>query len=123
MQQEQIEAILDGLSEEYGPFIMMIYSRVDNPSVDDIESLLLMQEAQLEKFKSDLSTGTVSVNVAQGPNQVNSGGSNNSDHSNKDLNETGNGRGRGSWRGRGGRNNNNSGRGRGRYGAGPKPTC
>lgn len=125
MKQEQIDAILDDLSEEYGPFIMMIYSRFDTPSVADIESLLLMQEAQIEKFKADLSPVIVSINVAQGPNSNSSNGSNNSDsyNSNKGLNEYENNRGRGSYRGRGGRNNNGNGRGQGSYGLGPKPTC
>lgn len=124
-EQEQIDAILDGLSEEYCPFIMMIYSRADTPSVADIESLLLMQEAQLEKFKPDLGTN-VSVNVAQTSGHTGSNGSSNSGSydSNKGSNDSGNNRGRGSWRGRGGRNGNNSnGRGRGRYGSRPKPTC
>lgn len=46
-EQDQIDAILEGLPEEYGPFIMLIYSRTDSPSVTDLESLLMVQEAQL----------------------------------------------------------------------------
>lgn len=125
-EQEQVDAILDGLPEEYGPFIMMIYSKDTTPSVADIESLLLMQEAQIEKFKTELGSASISVNVAHGgPNSSGSTGSNNSSNysSNKGENESEDNRGRGSYRGRGGRNNNGNGRGRGRYGSGPKPTC
>lgn len=53
-EKDQIDAILEGLPEEYGPFVMMIYGRSDSPSVSDIESLLLLQEAQLDKFKTEL---------------------------------------------------------------------
>lgn len=114
------------LPEEYGPFIIMIYSRDNTPSVADIESLLLMQEAQIEKFKTEVSTASVSVNVAYGePNSGSSNGSNNSGSysNNKGENDSENNRGKGSYRGRGGRNNNGNGRGSGRYGSGPKLTC
>lgn len=68
-EQDQVDTILDGLPEDYGPFVMMIYRRSESPSVADVESLLLVQEAQFEKFKTELSTGSVSVNVTQGPMQ------------------------------------------------------
>jgi hypothetical protein len=45
-EQEQIDAILDGLPEEFNSFVMMIYSRTDVFSVEDLEALLLLQEAQ-----------------------------------------------------------------------------
>lgn len=41
-----MDAILDGLHEEYGSFVMM-YGRADTPFVSDIEGLLLIQEAYL----------------------------------------------------------------------------
>lgn len=80
-EQDQIDAILEGLPEEYGPFIMMIYSRSDSPSVTDIESLLMVQEAQLEKFKPDLTAGSnsVSVNVAHTGNFAKSNSAENSE--------------------------------------------
>lgn len=37
-EQEHIDAILEGLPEGYGSFVMMIYGHVDNPLVIDIES-------------------------------------------------------------------------------------
>lgn len=69
--QDHIDAVLEGLPEEYSPFVMMIYSRIDPPSIHDIESLLMVQEVQLEKFKHDLSSGSVSANVAYTPNSNN----------------------------------------------------
>lgn len=107
--QEHIDVVLDGLPEEYNSFVMMIYARSDSPSISDIESLLLLQEAQFDKFKQELSAGTVSANIAQGP------------HNQQNQNSFSGNRGRGGRnfnnRGRGGRNYNGRGRG------GPKPTC
>lgn len=99
-EQDQVDAILEGLPEEYNSFIMMMYARTDPMTVTDVESLLLVQESQFEKFKTELTPNSVSVNVAQGPSSQ------------------GNRGGRGYRGGRGGRDN--CGRGRGR---GPKPTC
>ncbi|GAU30708.1 hypothetical protein TSUD_39320 [Trifolium subterraneum] len=64
-EQEQIDAILDGLSEEFNSFVMMVYSRFDNPTVEDVEGLLMLQEAQFDKFRQELTNPSVSANVAQ----------------------------------------------------------
>jgi len=48
---EHIEAILDGLSEEYDCFITSVPSRLDPYPVKDIEALLLAREERLEKNK------------------------------------------------------------------------
>jgi hypothetical protein len=58
-EQEQIDAILDGLPEEFNSFVMMIYSRTDVFAVEDLEALLLLQEAQFEKFHQELATSCV----------------------------------------------------------------
>jgi len=50
--EEHIEAILDGLSDEYDGFITSISSRTDPYSVDDLEALLLAQEERFEKHKT-----------------------------------------------------------------------
>jgi len=47
--EEHIEAILDGLSDEYDGFITSILSRTDPYSVDDLEALLLAQEERYTK--------------------------------------------------------------------------
>lgn len=61
--QDHIDAILEGLPEEYNPFIMVIYGRHGSPSIADIEALLLVQEAQFDKFKQELVMVPVSANV------------------------------------------------------------
>ncbi|GAU45368.1 hypothetical protein TSUD_89870 [Trifolium subterraneum] len=43
----------------------MVYSRFDTPTVEDVEGLLMLQEAQLEKFRQELTNPSVSANVAQ----------------------------------------------------------
>lgn len=43
---------------------MMIYGRPDSPSISDIEGLLLVQEAQFDKYRHELVVVTVSANVA-----------------------------------------------------------
>ncbi|PNX94499.1 retrovirus-related Pol polyprotein from transposon TNT 1-94, partial [Trifolium pratense] len=63
--QEQADAILEGLPEEFNSFVMMIYSRFESPTVEEIEALLLLQEAQFEKFRQELANPSVSANVAK----------------------------------------------------------
>lgn len=63
----------------------MIYGRIEPHSILDLEALLLVQEAQFEKYMQDLGTSSISVNVAQGPSNQNNQGDGNSN------------RGRGLW--------------------------
>jgi histone deacetylase 1/2 len=63
-EQDQIDSILDGLPEEYNPFVMMMYGRSDSPSLFDVEGLLLVQESQLEKFRQELAVPNASANMA-----------------------------------------------------------
>ncbi|MCI37022.1 retrovirus-related pol polyprotein from transposon TNT 1-94, partial [Trifolium medium] len=44
---------------------MMIYSRFESPTVDEVEALLLLQEAQFEKCRKELTNPSVSANVAK----------------------------------------------------------
>lgn len=46
---------------------MIIYGKVDPPSIANAEALLLVQEAQFEKFHHELVTPSISMNVAQRP--------------------------------------------------------
>jgi histone deacetylase 1/2 len=64
-EQEQVDAILEGLPEDFNSFVMMIYSRFETPTVEDVEALLLLQEVQFEKFRQELTNPSVSANVAQ----------------------------------------------------------
>ncbi|MCI37284.1 retrovirus-related pol polyprotein from transposon TNT 1-94, partial [Trifolium medium] len=43
---------------------MMVYSRFDAPTVEDVEALLLLQEVQFDKFKQELTNPNISANVA-----------------------------------------------------------
>lgn len=63
--QDHIDTILDGLPEEYNSLVMMIYVKGDSSTVDDSDALLLMQDAQFEKFRQELPSPSISVNVAQ----------------------------------------------------------
>lgn len=49
-----------------------MYGKTDLVSVTDVESLLMVQEAQLDKFKTELTSGTISVNTVQGTNKQDS---------------------------------------------------
>lgn len=99
--EDHIEAIFDGLSEEYDPFITSVTSRIDPYTVQEIESLLMAQEERLEKHKK-LDLGGMQANVAQrkGTGDGNDGNS---------------GFGRGSFNPHGSRGGR---RGRGRFGRG-----
>lgn len=46
---KHIEAIFDGFSEEYGPFIVFVNSRQEPYTITKIGSLLLAQQVWLEK--------------------------------------------------------------------------
>lgn len=66
---DHIEAILEGLPEEYNNFVVSVTSRSEPYSVDEIEALLA-QEERIENFKKDTNTTvTMSVNMAQKSNK------------------------------------------------------
>lgn len=62
-----MDTVLEGLPEEYNSFVMMIYSKLGTSSIDEIEALLKVQEAQFERYRQDLVNPSVSVNLTQGP--------------------------------------------------------
>lgn len=115
-EQDQIDAVLDVLPKEYNSFVMMVYGRPDSPSLSDIEALLLVQEAQLDKFRQELVVSNVSANIAQTSNGQ--GQASNFSHGEQSQN---------SFVPRGGRGRGGHGRGRGRDrgggGNGNRPTC
>ena len=53
-EKEHINVIFKGLSTDYDTFILSIELRIDPYTVDDIESLLLPQEARIEKKNKEL---------------------------------------------------------------------
>lgn len=81
-QAEHIEAIFDGLSEDYDPFIISINTRLEPYTVSEVESLLIAQEVRLEKHNKV--SGTVDkilVNLTTSDSKEKS--TNNSSKSNK----------------------------------------
>ncbi|KAF7808517.1 Retrovirus-related Pol polyprotein from transposon RE1 [Senna tora] len=60
---DHIEAILDGLGEDYEGFITSFSMRKDDYNVSEIEALLLAQEARVEKVKKHVEN--VYANIAQ----------------------------------------------------------
>ena len=63
---DHIDAIIDGLPSEYDTFFLTINSRTEDYSVEEIESLLLAQEARIEKHNKRLDFETASVHITQG---------------------------------------------------------
>src|SRR3954468_23417458 len=63
-EQDQIDAILEGLPEEFNPFVMQMYGCPVPPTLCDVEALLYVQEAQLDKFRQELAASTIAANVA-----------------------------------------------------------
>lgn len=63
-EQDQIDSILDGLLEECNPFVMQMYESTKPSSLCDVEAQLYVQEAQVDKFRQELSISIVAANLA-----------------------------------------------------------
>lgn len=50
-ERDQIDDLLQGLHVEHNPLIMMIYIKGDLTNIYNMEALLYVQEAQVEKYK------------------------------------------------------------------------
>jgi len=61
--EDHIDAILDGLLEEYNAFITSMTSCIDTYTIEDIEALLLAQEERFEKHMF-LERSFIQANVA-----------------------------------------------------------
>ncbi|KAK2449415.1 hypothetical protein QL285_008613 [Trifolium repens] len=111
-EQEQIDAILDGLPEDFNSFVMMMYSKTDTFAVEDLEALLLLQVAQFDKFRQELATPAVSANIAQTQSKI---AENSTEQDSSEVGTehyfAGRGKGRGKGKGKG------RGRGRGAFNA------
>jgi len=49
---DHIEAILDGLLEDYDGFVTVVLSRIDPYIIEEIKALILSQKEQFDKHKS-----------------------------------------------------------------------
>lgn len=63
--QDLMDIILEGLSEEYNSFVMMYYVKPDNTGLMELEPLLPVQEAQLGKFRQELTSPSPSAIAVQ----------------------------------------------------------
>lgn len=61
---DHIEAIFNGLPEDYDTFVISVNSRSETYMVEEIESLLLAQETRIEKHIKELDSNVSSVNMA-----------------------------------------------------------
>ena len=64
---EHLDAILEGVPEEYGLVISVIENKFEPLSIGEVEALLLAHEAHMKKFQKRF-TDSPSINVAQGYN-------------------------------------------------------
>ena len=60
-EKKHIDVIFEGLSTDYDTFILSIESHIDPYTIDDIESLLLAQEAMIEKNNKELDSAQPSL--------------------------------------------------------------
>ncbi|CAI8587967.1 unnamed protein product [Vicia faba] len=64
-EEDEIDAILDGLLKEYNSIMMQVYDKSEPPTIYDIKELLYVLEAQLDNFQQELSVSNTSSNLAQ----------------------------------------------------------
>lgn len=67
MRRDHIDAIVEGLLEEYEALAAIIQYRPDLCDLMDAESMLLAHEAKLDKQKKLVLAEPLSINVAQAP--------------------------------------------------------
>lgn len=68
--QNQVNSILDDLSKEFDPFVMQMYGTSETQTLYNIEALLYVQEAQLNKFRHDLAVSYISANIVHENHQI-----------------------------------------------------
>ncbi|KAI5443655.1 hypothetical protein KIW84_012343 [Lathyrus oleraceus] len=57
--QDHIDDVLNGLPKEYNTFFMQVYGHLDPSTMYDVEVIIHFQQAQLDKFKKELSVSNV----------------------------------------------------------------
>lgn len=70
---DEIDAILQGVPEDYNSFIMMIYEKGKPNDIYYIESLLYMQEAQLDMYQQELDAPSAKTKIAQASSNLGAG--------------------------------------------------
>ena len=99
---DHIDAILDGLTDEYDAFITFILTRSESYTVEEVESLIMAQEVRIEK-------NVKSLDSAPSANFASSSANNGFEGRDRGNFSThfGQGRGQGTGQGNGGRLNGN----------------
>ncbi|PON37427.1 hypothetical protein TorRG33x02_347460 [Trema orientale] len=69
--EDHIEAIFDGLLDEYDTFVISTSSRLDPYTVEDIESLLLAQEIRIDKHGKAPDPSLINFTTQSHPNPNN----------------------------------------------------
>lgn len=60
---DHIEAIFNGLPEDYDTFIISMNSKFKGYTIKEIESLFLAQEAKIENHSKELDSNSSSINL------------------------------------------------------------
>lgn len=79
-ERDQIYVILQGLLEEYNTFIMIEYNKTEPMDIYEVDGLIYVQEAWLDKYRQELPAPSATTNVVQGAGHhhhatIHSGGS------------------------------------------------
>ena len=104
--EEHVDAILEGLPQDYAPVISVIESKFETPPVAEVEALLLAHESRANRFRKQ--SFAPSINYTQGYVLPNSNYTSTRNNSN-----SGYGRGGGGRSNNGGRRGGGNGRSRG----------
>lgn len=67
---DQINFILDGLSEEYNLFVMQIYGSTCLSMIYDVKTLIYVKEIQLHKFWKELVVSNVYAMITHSNQQI-----------------------------------------------------
>lgn len=59
--QDLVDIVLDGLPKDYNSFVMIVFTKLDSIDLTDLDSMLLVQQAQLDKFRQELPIPAVSA--------------------------------------------------------------
>lgn len=62
--QDLVDIVLEGLPKEYNSLVMLVYHKTDDVDLTELESMLHVRKAQLDKFSQELDTLTISADLA-----------------------------------------------------------
>lgn len=71
--EDHIEAVFNGLPQEYDPFVTSVMSRSEPYTVEEMEALLMAQEERIERQKTESSAISMQANLIQNQQQYQQG--------------------------------------------------